>query len=539
MAIWRFDTEPDPEFPLYTRGNIGEVFPDVVTPLTFSLFAQRMENGWRRLWTKDGPILPPSDRPWRILGFFGGYAYLNLSIMRRSADLAPGTSPEEIDHQFFAVGIELPPYEPPDEPGYDERKELVGEWVQSMLRNPPRAANEADRAMAFTIRRLARGAHEEASDDALLIDMRNMALRAEILFYDHIATSGVSSVAFGGLQQGLRERLGERGDELARRAVSGLGEVDSAGPANAIRELAGLTGDARDRAMEAFLAEHGFRGANEWELAAPSWELVPEVVTELARKAEGSEDKRPPAEVRAEAVAEIEREVTDWEELPFWLEACRFYIPGRERTKTNCIVIYNEARLDANVLARRLADRGLLDAPEQVFLLTMDELEDACHRGKVPDDLAERGRELDELRSRMPPVVVMGEVPPVDDWTSKADAAAGTATDAPELHGVAGSPGLAKGRVRVVGDPYRATSPAPGEILVAPITDPGWTPMFIPAAGVIVEVGGELSHAVIVARELGIPAVVAATGACSSLRDGDLVEVNGSEGVVKILERGG
>jgi pyruvate,water dikinase len=86
-------------------------------------------------------------------------------------------------------------------------------------------------------------------------------------------------------------------------------------------------------------------------------------------------------------------------------------------------------------------------------------------------------------------------------------------------------------------DPYGGTPPSPGEILVAPITDPGWTPMFVPAAGVIVEVGGELSHAVIVARELGIPAVVAAAGACSALRDGDLVEMDGSSGVVRVLQR--
>jgi pyruvate,water dikinase len=86
-------------------------------------------------------------------------------------------------------------------------------------------------------------------------------------------------------------------------------------------------------------------------------------------------------------------------------------------------------------------------------------------------------------------------------------------------------------------DPYRGTPPSAGEILVAPITDPGWTPLFVPAAGVVVEVGGELSHAVIVARELGIPAVVAAAGACSTLRDGDVVEMDGSSGLVRVVER--
>src|SRR5207244_12198527 len=106
-----------------------------------------------------------------------------------------------------------------------------------------------------------------------------------------------------------------------------------------------------------------------------------------------------------------------------------------------------------------------------------------------------------------------------------------------ELRGVAGAPGRAVGRVRVVHDPYVDAPPESGEVLVAPVTDPGWTLLFVPAAAVVVEVGGELSHAVIVARELGVPAVVSVPGCCLRLRTGDLVEVDGSTGIVRVLER--
>jgi rifampicin phosphotransferase len=536
MALWPFDTEPDSEFPLYTRGNIGEVFPAAVTPLTRTLFTPRMERGWRRLWTRDIPILDPTDHEFRIIGFFGAYAYLNLSLIRRAADLAPGTSPDEIDHQFFAIGIQLPSYAPPSESGYEERRTRVEAGVQSLLQNPPRAAVEADRAMALALRRLARDKRPGQSDIALLTNMENMADRAEMLFYDHILTSSMSSVAFGGLQQGLRAVLGDRGDDLARRAVSGLGDVDSAGPAGFISELAQMDESGFEIRFSDFLIEHGFRGVNEWELAAPSWEMVPDVIHALVEKARGSAPKRPAEDVRSEALADIGSEFGDsWPELPFWLEAAKFFVPARERTKTNCIVLYNEARLDAHELAKRLVERGLLQTPEEVFMLTFDELRRAALGGEIYEDLAGRTARFQMLSSRMAPLVVFGEVPPLEDWALLGSAPTPPPTD--ELRGVAGSSGIAKGRVRVVLDPYRGESPSVGEILVAPITDPGWTPMFVPAAGVVVEVGGELSHAVIVARELGIPAVVAASGACSALHDGDIVEVDGSRGVVRVLER--
>ena len=75
----------------------------------------------------------------------------------------------------------------------------------------------------------------------------------------------------------------------------------------------------------------------------------------------------------------------------------------------------------------------------------------------------------------------------------------------------------------------------PGDVLVAPITDPSWTPLFVPAAAVVVDVGAPLSHAVIVSRELGIPCVVSATGATRSIPDGARVRVDGNTGMVTVL----
>ena len=89
----------------------------------------------------------------------------------------------------------------------------------------------------------------------------------------------------------------------------------------------------------------------------------------------------------------------------------------------------------------------------------------------------------------------------------------------------------------MITDAYSDEPTQPGEVLVAPITDPGWMPLFVGAVAVVAEMGGELSHTMIVSRDLGIPAVVGAVGATSAIKTGDLIEVDGSSGVVRIVER--
>src|SRR5262249_56950943 len=104
------------------------------------------------------------------------------------------------------------------------------------------------------------------------------------------------------------------------------------------------------------------------------------------------------------------------------------------------------------------------------------------------------------------------------------------------LHGMPGCSGVVEGRARVILDSNDPSAFEPGDVLVAPITDPSWTPLFVPAAAVVVDVGAPLSHAIIVSRELGIPCVVSATDATRRIRNGALVEVDGDTGVVTVLE---
>jgi pyruvate,water dikinase len=266
--------------------------------------------------------------------------------------------------------------------------------------------------------------------------------------------------------------------------------------------------------------------------------MAPEAVERMVQATRTAPVKGDPA---ARASAALERSRADgvgerWPEFDTWLGSANFYVAHRESAKATFVIVYNEIRRDLFEIGRRLVARGALSAPQSVFLLTAAELETAIAGGDIPDVKA-RARHMEQLARLVPPSLAkVGEEPPLDTWEVKHDAK--PASDgATELRGVPGSPGTATGRVRVVRDPYEDQPPEPGEILVAPFTDPGWTLMFMAADAVVVEVGGALSHAVVVARELGIPAVVSVERCCTTLHTGDLIEVDGSTGVIRVLER--
>ncbi len=177
-------------------------------------------------------------------------------------------------------------------------------------------------------------------------------------------------------------------------------------------------------------------------------------------------------------------------------------------------------------LGDRWTRRGLVDRPDDVFFLGLDDLEDVARSPRPMKGLVEERRTEFEANSERPwPVIIRAEE---EIYTEAAHAGEG------ELRGVAGSPGVASGIARVIRGPEDFGLLQPGEILVAPLTNPVWTPLFAVASGVVTEVGGILSHGAIVAREYGIPAVMSVASVTSLVQDGQRLTVDGSRGVVQL-----
>ena len=121
------------------------------------------------------------------------------------------------------------------------------------------------------------------------------------------------------------------------------------------------------------------------------------------------------------------------------------------------------------------------------------------------------------------------------EWPTRGDNRAPIGVAGDVLSGIPGCPGIVRGHARIVLDPSDPGALGAGDILVAPMTDPAWTPLFVAAGGVVVNVGAPLSHAIIVSRELGIPCVVSVNEATERIPDGALVEVDGTNGTVTIV----
>ena len=150
--------------------------------------------------------------------------------------------------------------------------------------------------------------------------------------------------------------------------------------------------------------------------------------------------------------------------------------------------------------------------------------------------IAERRALHDRLSERIPPFYVRGgDVPPLEEWELRS-AVIEKLGVGDTLTGLSGCVGIARGRARIVTHPGDPRGLEPGDVLVAPLTDPSWTPLFVPAEAVVVDVGAALSHAVIVSRELGIPCAISVVDATRRIPDGALIEVDGGAGTVTIIE---
>jgi pyruvate,water dikinase len=203
----------------------------------------------------------------------------------------------------------------------------------------------------------------------------------------------------------------------------------------------------------------------------------------------------------------------------------------REHPKFLIVQILGLLRAEALAAGETLARRGQLADARDVWHLDFSELARALDDATLDLrlEVAARAAELHRDRSRRPPIAISsdGETPTLAE--GRADLPAGA------LAGTAASSGVVEGLARVVLDPERDTLHA-GEILVAPFTDPGWTPLFVHAAGLVTEVGGLMTHGAVVAREYGIPAVVSVPAATSRIATGQRIRVDGTRGFVQILD---
>jgi pyruvate,water dikinase len=331
-------------------------------------------------------------------------------------------------------------------------------------------------------------------------------------------------------------------------ALSAAFDAGVHGVLDRVAALSGAAADTFRSQLAEFIERFGSRGPNEWELRSKVWGTHPEVALAAVDRMRHMPESDSPAAhehtraaEREAATAGVRAALAEAPEALAQFDGglrCSLVMgAARERCKTTLILIIHDLRQSALELAKRWATDGLLAREDLVFMLTDDELRvfrnDAERLSRIITQREEQYLALFELE---PPFIVVGETPPLGQWTRR-DAHVTTKVGPGDvLSGIPGCAGVARGRARIILDASDPFALEPGDILIAPQTDPAWTPLFVPAAAVVVDVGAQITHAVIVSRELGIPCVVSVTDATRKLTDGALIEVDGAAGTVTVIE---
>lgn len=299
--------------------------------------------------------------------------------------------------------------------------------------------------------------------------------------------------------------------------------------------------------LDVFLERYGLRGLAEIDTGRARWVEDPlHVIQVLGSYLQIEAAHLAPDVVfaRGEQAAQtaVETLAASARKLPLgWLRAAvirfaagrmRTLVSIRESPKFLAVRMMGTARMSVLDSGRDYTGLGVIEQPDDLFFLRLHELE-ALANGKLahPKALIATRRAAynrEKLRRQIPRLLLS------DGRAFYAGVSAPASTGGSHLHGDPVSPGLAEGHVRVVLDP-RGVQLAPGEILVCPGTDPSWTPLFLAAGALVMEVGGMMTHGAVVAREYGIPAVVGVHQATLRLKDGQRVRVNGSTGEISLL----
>jgi pyruvate,water dikinase len=570
-----FDTVPEPGA-TYTPIGVQEMLPAVLPPLLWTINAPMLDEAFRQLFSGLGVKVPVDAGPFLAIGRFRGRAALNLSLLREAATSMPGGSRAEVERQY--LGRVLTQGEEPKPSGSKISRALAG--IRA-VRVRKRVEGEVELFAEAVDGVLALGVNLPALPVARLLAyrsrVRDLAYRG---YAAEVTAAAGAAAAYRALEIALERWVGKEHAPLwAQKVTSGPRASAQAGfsPTLAMWDLyaRGLRGDevcdclldGPPETVEARVRASGPAGERFLQAvnrvsrhfgsmavyAGPTWDEDPSAVWQriagIARCEDAGHEASP--DVRMETVDAARDDA--FQELRNVLrkswkyrltriltgqvvdlrrrllrklasDASRF-LSLREKAKASLLVLGGEERRLILEAARRLQASGVITEPDQILLLSDSELEEMLLGGEPvsPEEVARRGNALARAEQGDPLPETFEGHPGVE---------ALPALVGEVMHGWAASPGRVHGRARVVRTLAEGRDLAPGEILVARSTDPSWTPLFLVAGGIVLEEGGPLSHAAIVAREFGLPAVLNVKGATRAIAMGEEVQVDGTAGVV-------
>ena len=552
---------------VYTRCNIGEMMPGAFCPLTASVSGFAIDHAMQAIQVV-ARAQPGYERPWLQVGYFSGHLFLDLTEGTALSSGMVGNSLEQ-----FSTSI-------------------CGRVVEELVPAPPepflRRLGNTIRLSAFAlsagpaIRRLEgriAGWRVPSGDDPRVVLEQleaGVALYCDVTL-THVRSSSRAAVAANVLESVLVRRAVEdgRGEDDGRadaaRLLAGATEVESAlmveqldavvrslasDPATAGEFLAvdpgaavtalRASGSAGGVALRRFLARHGHRGYRELCMRDPSWADDPEglgammqVMVRSALDPAGRGPAGAPASASASAPASADPPA-DPDGPPslairLLARAAQGGARGREETKAKMALMAYSLKRGYRHLGEVLAAAGRLPDADLVFFLDRAELE----RVASPGDIGDIGKLVRSAVTRREALAYQEALEFPDVSVGRPTALVSRPRLGASGSQIVGRPagrGSVEGVVRVARSITDAREVRRGEILVAPVTDVGWTPYFTVIGALVTDIGSSVSHGAVVAREYGLPCVVNTLVATQVLRTGDRVRVDGDRGVVTRLD---
>ena len=572
--VSEFDSTVDPDYPEYTLANISEVMPGVLTPISITSGMAYLDYGFVK--TNQGFGLMKGVNPrseYTFLGVFYGRAHLNVTVLRAITSKLPGATTQEFERMT-----------PEEEEAHSPEKfrltpgsllTLVGAVFGLLYKviTAPRGARAAKKDLDIRIAEFRQHDFEKMPYGEFLELMRESQGHSKRIFPLHITASQLAVVYFDSLRKATKRWLGDTEGILASRLVTGLHNLESAMPSTHIWDLSRIvkdTGELDDifrtnqpeailevlqasqsppareflASLRSFLDKFGYRSVFEAEMMLPNWNDDPSYVFAMIRNYLDTDADSSPHILarrqesdRKKALAEAMGGLSGPRRLllRYLTRQAQKYIGLREYMKAVLTTGIAEVKKETNTLSRRFTADGFISEPSDIFFLTKDEveaiMEGGCDGISLESTVARRRREHERNQTVVLPEYSNGRPRPLSEKELELQ------EDFEVLRGLAVSPGKVTGKARVITDPRSNAMIKPGEILVAPVTDAAWTPLFVTAGAIVVDVGGPLSHGSIVAREYGIPGVLSVGVATRLIETGQVITVDGDHGRVYLHPR--
>jgi phosphohistidine swiveling domain-containing protein len=571
-SICSWDSVNCPQANSFTTANTEEILPGIALPLPADLIRDWMCKNWESIaeYYRGIDLIPYlSPQGANVFSLIGGRFVINIAVVNAFTALYQVGEGSDWLKQFLPGEEELQSGSEEDQ----ERAQLARERAFNRWREnryfTSRESGESKAAYLFSLRR-----NWSLLEDIELVESIGDTI---ILAARAYGTHSFNSMGGGELTTIVDSLLDEyipgHPKEWITILTSGLTDVESNRPTKAIwdfsrliLESSVLVEDFRSLGSSVLLEnlknppsstwkllggrftelqeDLGYRGQGELNPQVPTWNERPEfIVGNIKSSLDLPEDRNPYGRELIQKKVREDLEQKIFTQLPESVHGefrenlvlAQTLNRDRETGKASCVRYTRMFRPPILELGIRLRDKGLLVTEDDVWWLRLSELQDLVSRSAknrtIQEAIKLRKEELEFLEQHDLPVLFELPVEPVPIVVPE------VLQEAISLQGLGVSQGIVRGKARVVESALAAVEAElePGEILVAPFTDAGWTPLFVSAGGVVVETGGMLSHAATVAREYGLPAVVNIEGATSMIPNGAMVSINGATGVVEVI----